>query len=329
MRSRRPLLLLVVASALAAGCGPDKTLSLDLRSVSITVPRLVTPAITLIPPAPQVVAPLPPLAPIDPGFTAPPAVPTAAPTVVTPPKPVACPKAGAFDVPAVTAAIEVTKTPAAASYLQVQTGGYVTPTTTGSNGGSIGETVTRLPQQTSSVGQVVDSWQVARFGPGSGTSSVEVYRLVHESDSPAATAPGIYLAAMAWTDPVRGDLSFQPVGDGLFLLPSPVTLSPSGGTQYAGSATDPSTLTTLSVVRNVTGKKRVDACGQLIDTYTVEMTGALTSPSAQRQVAWNLQLATSYGGLPVQDSLSLTEPAGTFSWNALRTATSLPKPVAP
>ena len=328
MRSRRPLLLLAAASVLLAGCGPAKQLNLDLRSVSITVPRLVTPAITLIPPAPQVVAPLPPLAPIDFGTAPEPVVPSAVPTVA-PPKPVACPKASAFDVPAVTAALEVTQSPPVASYLQVQTGGYVTSTTTGSNGGSLGEVVTHLPQQTSTIGQVVDSWQVARTGPDATTSSVEVYRLVHESDSPAATAAGLYLAAMAWKDPVRGDLTFQPAGDGLFLLPSPVTLSPSGGTQYVGSATDPNTLTTLALVRNVIGKKRVDACAQLIDTYTVEMTGALTTTSAARQVAWTMQLATAYGALPVQDSLSLTDPAGSFTWNAIRTATSLPKPLAP
>ena len=327
MRSRRPLLLLALSGALVAGCGPEKELALDLRPVSITVPRLVTPALTLVPPAPQVVVPLPPVGPIDFGFPPAEVVPSAAPPVA-PPKPVACPKAGPFDVPAATAAVYLEQPPAAASYAQVQAGGYVTSTTTGSVGGVLGEVVTRLPQQTTTLGQVVDSWQVARTGPGA-TTSVEVYRLVHDIASQVKTAPGIYLAALAWKDPLRGDLSFVPAGDGLFLIPSPVTQSPSGGTQYVGSATDPSTLTTLSVVRNVTGKKRVDACGQLIDTYTVEMTGALTTTTSQRQVAWNLQLATAYGGLPVQDALTLSDPAGTFTWNAVRTATSLPKPVTP
>jgi hypothetical protein len=188
--------------------------------------------------------------------------------------------------------------------------------------------VTPLPRQTSLLGQVVDSWSVARTDRTRKATSLEVYRLVHRSASPAATAAGIYLVGLAWKDDERGELTFRPPGDGLFLLPSPVSLSASGGTQYTGSATDPSTLTTLSIVRNVTGKKRVDACGSLIDTYTVEITGVLTTTDSQRQVAWTQQLATAYGGLGVQDSLTLTDAAGTYRWNQVRTATTLPKPVS-
>jgi hypothetical protein len=326
VNSRRPLLLVLAAGALVAGCGPDKQLNLDLRPVSITVPRLVTPAVTIVPAAPPVTAPLPPI-----DFSLPPlAVPSAAPTTPTAPPPVvACPKAGAFDVPAVPASVRVLAAPAPGSYTQTVAGTYATATATGALSGGVTQVVTALPRQTSIIGQVIDSWSVTRTGPDAASSSVEVYRLVHESALPAGTAAGIYLVALAWKDPVRGDLTFTPMGDGLFLLPSPVSLSASSGTQYTGSATDPNTLTTLSIVRNVTGKKRIDACGSLIDTYTVEMTGVLTTSSTQRQVAWTQQLATSYGGLPVQDSLTLTEPAGGFSWKALRTSTALPKAVSP
>jgi hypothetical protein len=241
---------------------------------------------------------------------------------------VACPKAGAFDVPAVPASVRVLAAPAPGSYTQTVAGTYATATATGALSGGVTQVVTALPRQTSIIGQVIDSWSVTRTGPGA-SRSVEVYRFVHDSPLPAGTASGIYLVALAWKDPVRGDLTFEPMGDGLFLLPSPVSLSPSGGTQYTGSATDPRTLTTMSIVRNVTGKKRVDACGALIDTYTVEMTGVLTTSSTQRQVAWTQQLATAYGGLPVQDSLTLSDPAGGFRWTALRTSTALPKPVTP
>jgi hypothetical protein len=310
-----------------AGCGPDKQLNLNLRAVGITVPRLVTPAVSLVPLVPPTTAPLPPLAPVDFSFP-PPTIPSGAPSQPRTPV-VACPKAGTFDVPRVPASLKVESPPTPATYVQSIAGTYATGTTTGAISGGLSETVTALPRQTSVVGQVIDSWSITRTSPDAASSSVEVYRLVHASDSPAATAAGIYLAALAWKNAAGGDLTFQPLGDGLFLLPSPVTLSPSGGTQYAGSATDPNTLTTLSVVRNVTGKKRVDACGELIDTYTVEMTGALTTSSSQRQLTWTMQLATTYGGLPVQDQLTLTEPSGTFRWTALRTATALPKPVAP
>ena len=34
----------------------------------------------------------------------------------------------------------------------------------------------------------------------------------------------------------------------------------------------------MALVRNVTGRKRIDLCGELVDTYTVEMTGTLRQP---------------------------------------------------
>src|SRR5207253_11305744 len=88
---RRPLLLVLAACALVAGCGPHKQLNLNLRAVGIPVPRLVTPAVALVPLAPPATASLPPLAPVDFSFS-PPAVPSTVPTQPTRPA-VACPKA--------------------------------------------------------------------------------------------------------------------------------------------------------------------------------------------------------------------------------------------
>jgi hypothetical protein len=235
-------------------------------------------------------------------------------------------------VPELPASLVVSSPPAAASYTQRVEGGYVTSAASGGLTGAVTQTVTALPRTVSSVGQVIDAWSVARTYTAQKRSSVEVFRLLHPSTSPTATSAGIYLVGLAWNDPVRGILSFEAGGNGIWVLPNPVALAQ----QVAGVAaaqstsidTDASSTTTLSVVRNVTGKKRVDACGTLIDAYTVKMTGVLTTPDWQRQVDWTLQLATTFGGLDVQDALTLSDAGAGFQWTQQQTANSLPKTVA-
>jgi photosystem II stability/assembly factor-like uncharacterized protein len=109
----------------------------------------------------------------------------------------------------------------------------------------------------------------------------------------------------------------------LWILPSPVQRS-ANDVQYVGAATDPSTLTTLSLTRNVRDRKRVDACGELIDTFTVEMTGTLTTLDTQRQVAWTQHIATGYGAADVEDSLTLTSSVDGSTWTRLVRNTALP-----
>ena len=328
MTPRRTSAALLAVSALLAGCGPAKHLSMDLRTVSISVPRLVTPALQIVPVAP--IAPPAALPPLPPVVTQLPPLPTAPPVapVVQPPRAPLCPKAGQFDVPDVTAVPVLGPAPVPATYTQTVAGAFATPSNAGAISDVVTQTVTLLPRTTSTVGQVIDTWRVARVDASKKSTSVEVYRLLHASTSPAATPAGIYLVGLAWSDPVRGTLSFEPTGNGIYVLPDPVALSTSGGAQYAGTGTDAGTLSTLTVIRNVTGRKRVDACGKLIDTYTVEMTGVLTTVSSQRQISWTQQLATPYGGLDVQDTMKLSAADGSSWWVATRTATAVPKPVA-
>lgn len=318
----------VAAAVLLAGCGPTTELDLGLRSVSITVPRLVTPAVELIPPAPPPPLALPALPPIL-RFLPPAREP--APAVLPPPSTApapACPKAGPFAAPARPESLVVQAPPGPGSSTQVAAGSSSSPAGAASLAGNVTTTVVALPRSTSTAGQVVDSWRVERRAATS--RSVELYQLVHPSVSPLATASGIYLVGMAWTDPLRGDLSFQPEGGGLFVLPSPVQLAASGSAQYAGSATDPDTLTTLSLIRNVTGRKRVDICGEVVDTFTVEMSGTLTSPGRQQQIAWTQQLATAYGAANVAETLTLSAPTTSFLWTrALRSTEVPPVPKSP
>jgi hypothetical protein len=295
-----------------------------MRSVNVTVHRVVLPAVTIVPAATTPVpAPLPPLPPLAPYLQPP----VSRPPVAS--KPVACPKAGPFAVPDQPATPIVGSYPASASYVQRAQGSAGRAGALTSLAGTVAVKVVRLAASTTSAGQAVDSWRVERRS-GSSTS-VEVYDLVHSSAADAAIAPGIYLVGLAWDDPVRGTVTFRPAGNGLFVLPDPVEIAqqPVKGVaaQYAGAATDPQTLTTLSVARNVLGRQRIDVCGKLVDTYTVEMSGVLVTRDAQWQVAWTQQLATAYGGIDVASTLALSSPASGLSWT--RTLRSTTVPVVP
>lgn len=315
MRTRATALLLSTGLVLTA-CGPDIPLELNVRSVAVSVPRLVTPAVEYVEPAPT-----PPPVTLPPptkvaAVPLPPPPPPPAPAPVAPAPP-ACPTAGPFDVPALPATPTVDRVPVEASFEQsseVTSSGAAGDPASGTVTGPVSVAVTPLGTSTSSVGQQLDDWAVHRTDPASGATSVEVYRLVRPHDSPLATSAGVYLTGMAWEDDVRGVVTFDAAGEGLWLLPSPVIFAPEDGVQYVGSATDPDTLTTLALVRNVTGRKRVDACGDLIDTVTVAMTGTLTTPDARYQVDWTLQLAPSYGALDVEQTLALTSPVDGFGW---------------
>jgi len=321
---RRTLLLALAGSTLLTACGPASHLDLQLRSVGVTVPRIVTPAVTIVPPATAPVpAPLPPIPPVT-SFLPTPAAPATAPLPVAPAA-APCPKADAFAVPAVPGTPLIAGYPAAASFRQRASGsssqaGAQKPIT-----GEVSVRVVRLPGSSTSVGQKVDSWRVERRS-AEGTS-VEVYDLVHSSTADAAISPGIYLVGLAWDDPIRGRVTFQPAGNGLFVLPNPVEVAQQVqgvAVQYAGSATDPQTLTTLSLARTVNGRQRVDLCGKVVDTYTVAMSGALVTRDARWQVSWTQQLATAYGGIDVASTLALSSPATGVSWTRTLTSTTVP-----
>ena len=192
--------------------------------------------------------------------------------------------------------------------------------------GTVAVKVVRLPSSSTTAGQRVDSWRVERRADTS--TSVEVYDLVHSSAAENAIAAGIYLVGLAWDDPVRGKVSFRPVGNGLFILPDPVEIAqqPVEGVsaQDAGAATDPQSLTTLALARSVLGRQRIDVCGKLVDTYTVDMTGTLVTRDALWQVAWTQQLATAYGGIDVASTLTMSSQVSGLSWRRTLRSTTVP-----
>lgn len=312
MNRRRLAAAAVIAlagSTVLSACGPKNSLKLDLRSVAITVPRLVTPAVQLVPPAAAPIISTPPAPPLEELLPEP----SPAPVPVVAPS---CPAANPFATPEKPAAVTVLAPPAEGTVTQTSTGAFANPNgnpATGALAAPLTTTVKHLPSTTTSSGQKISSWSVERHDAAGTSIQLEVYQLV----SPGGltdTAGGIYLVGLAWKDPIRGELTFRPVGGGLFILPSPVSQAAATGVQYVGVATDPATLTTMQLIRNVTGKKVIDLCGNPVDTYTVSMSGVLTSLDVQQQVSWTQQLATAYGGANIEDTLTLTSPLSGFSW---------------
>lgn len=314
MKRRVVLAALVAATLLSACGGPKSKLDISMRGVNITVPRLLTPAIDLVPfaPVPLDLPPIPDVSSLLPDGNK------------TPTKP-ACPAADPLDAPALTSTADAQGPPAVNTYTQTVIGGFSDKTKVGTIAGTATVAIQKLPSASNSLGQRVDAWSVQRTDAANKSQSVEVYQFVQPHPSPAATASGVYLVGMAWTDPIRGTLSFEPVGNGLFILPNPVVQA-ANAAQYVGVATDPSSLTTLALTRNITGRKRVDLCGELVDTFTVTMTGALTSPKLHHQVAWTQQIATAYGAANVEETLALTTPIAGFNW--IRTARNTAVPMA-
>lgn len=333
MSPRLPLRLpMAVCGCLlaATACGPASTLDVTMRGVSITVPRIVSTAVQLVPPPSMPVAaqlPLPPL-------PAPEPLPTTAP-IAAPPAPDPCPRADQLAIPGELAVPNVAHPPAADSVDQHSTGSFAGASTAPASGklsGSVRAVLTLLAPATSATGQKVDNWRVERTSLGPfGGNSVEQYQLVEPSSAPAAATTALYLTGLAWKDRQRGDVAFAPMGSGVELMPIPVGDTGAFGTvgyqppvEWASSQTDPLSQTTLSVQGNVTGKKRVDVCGTVVDTYTVALTGTLTTPTQVRNLAWRLQVATQFGAAIIEDELTLSDAGSGFRWDRTLTDTAVP-----
>ena len=61
----------------------------------------------------------------------------------------------------------------------------------------------------------------------------------------------------------------------------------------------------MTLKGQVTRRVRVDACGQLIDTWEVDMTQQVVTSNAEWQITAVYDIATQYGGISVQDDVSI------------------------
>jgi hypothetical protein len=91
--------------------------------------------------------------------------------------------------------------------------------------------------------------------------------------------------------------SFEPA-TGLLLLTLPV--SPT--LEFESVAVDPKTGQTIVQDAHVRSRKRIDACGELVDGWRVETTQTRTDIVGE--VTYNVLIATQYGGAPILEEIS-------------------------
>lgn len=125
-------------------------------------------------------------------------------------------------------------------------------------------------------------------------------------DEPRANEPegGVSLIKVENFDAKGSSLgTFQPT-KGLLYLGLPVDPSET----FKSSATDPKSGQTIVQDSVVRGRKRIDACGDLVDGWRVET--KQTRSDSTETVAYNFLIATQYGGVPILEEIHTTAADG-------------------
>jgi len=292
MMQRQPLIFLPLALLLSA-CGPTVPLGLVMRQVSVDIGGAQPPPVA----APAQVAQAFPTNPLLP-------LPLASPLPELPaslaPSLSLCPKAGQFAVPELAADPTIEALPAAASYVYQQKG-------KGSNGGAIPLSLDYPPfglrkVQPGTQGQGYD-FAVTEQNPFIHTTT---FKLIKPSNSSGVQQAGLYIDSLQWKqDLLFGDLTFKPLQPVLFLQ-----LPVQQNAQYASAGTDPVHHASMTLQGQVTGKKRVDACGSLIDTWEVNVTEHIVAGAKEIELTATYDIATQYGGISVGDHVTMSAVNG-------------------
>jgi len=154
-------------------------------------------------------------------------------------------------------------------------------------------------------------------------TTVTTYRVLNSGTTPDR---GVFIARIV-TERDEGADAFVPTTP-IKLLPFP---GPEAGTnledetealvgrEYRSSGTDPLTQTTMFLeARIAAAKARVDACGEWVDGFEVEvLRGSIVGPAKQISFTGRYVVAPQYGGLIVEDQIDLS---GSEALEQLRSA---------
>jgi hypothetical protein len=290
-RTLRTVLAGPLAVAVLSGCGPSTPISLDVNKVSLDIgggqppaqPPQVAPPPSATAPAslPQAQLPLP----------TPPSAPTTTPTL-----PSLCPAADQFAVPALNADPLIAHAPKPATYVYRQKGQWVA---TGALAGKL--PAPPLGERTITAGSTTKGYDFAVAEQAGAMTRTTAYNLVSPSSLPTDPAGGLYLAALQWKDMLFGTVTFRPTSPMLFLQ-TPVVQ----GESFTSTGADPQHKTSMLLRGQVAGKKRVNACGKIIDTWQLEVTEVLTTTSTVVRITATYDIATQYGGISVRDVSHVT-----------------------
>lgn len=298
---RGPLAAVVVLALLASACGgPEDPFEVGTREfpVDILLGEQQTPA----PPAPVRSNPTPVAFP---GFVEPPAhrpEPGAPPPVREGPPTADCPAAHPFEAALLAAGPFARQPPVVASYT-FRNNGYLE--VAGAERIDFPSRTTRAVTEVRALeGQ--DNYAYDLEAEVGGPLTTTTYRVVNSGDTPDR---GLYIARVR-----TGDDVFTPQPPVLLLPFPPPELGTqledeaqqAAGQEYRSAGTDPSTRTTLAIEARVDGKERVDACGEWVDAWRVEViAGRIVGPGKDLRFTGAVNVATQYGALVVQDDLHM------------------------
>lgn len=318
------VVLLLAAASLAAGCGgPDRPLSVGFKEVPSNVvlgaqgsaapvappagPATAGPAPLVAPPPPPSVITLPP-----PSFELPDAGRPVAPPVPQPSAP-ACPSVDPLRAPAVEAPATVSVRPARAQYVFRNVGTFQVSGSDARRGAfpalSLRTVSGALEGEDGFVFDVAET-----LGDITTTTT---YRVVERQPLGSAVPSGLYVARVVSRAGDGQQSTFEPIPS-LRLAAFPLVR----GSRVESRGVDARTQTAMSFVSTVTGKARVDACGEPLDSFTLDLTeGRLISPRQDLDFTASYAVGTQYGGLVLRETVAFAGTDGEAGVSRSNTST--------
>lgn len=329
----RPLVTataLTAVAVLAAGCNaPGRPLEVGFKEVPSDVVLGAQTSPTPVPSAGGLV-PLPPVLPPPPSVVALPPPPfdvsvrppaPSAPPLPTTPAGETCPDADPLQAPALEAPPTIAQGPARGQYV-FRTDGRFEVSGADARRGRFPETSLRTVSGTLALDDGSLVFDVAELlGDVTTTTS---YRVVPTSDLPptAAAGAGLYVARVTSRSSDGQTSVFTPAPE-LKLAALPLVR----GAVVEARGVDPTTATTMSFTSTVAGKARVDACGDPLDAFVLELTaGRLLSPISDLEFAATYAVGTQFGGLVLRDTVAFagTDAGAGVSRTSTGTISSVP-----
>ena len=316
------LAAIALLATFTAACGaPEDPLNLGFKEVPSDVvlgtqtsaPPPAPPAESggggrLVPLPPSIVALPPP--PFEPGRRPLPA----------PPEPPKCPTADPLKAPAVEAPSSVAAPPKDAQYLYRNKGTFEV---SGANArrGTFPETSLRTVKVLflSDDGRVFDFSVAETLGD---ITTSTTYRVIKPAPSAvpapaAASDAGLYILRLESARASGETAAFSP-SPALQLAAFPLVR----GAQVQSRGVDPTTATTMAFTSTVSGKARVDACGEPLDSFTLELTeGTVLSPEQDLEFSATYAVGTQFGGLLLRDTVAFAGTDGDAGVSRSNTAT--------
>lgn len=317
-RTRLALLALVLGVASAGCSAPERPLSLGFKEVPSDV---VLGDQTRDTSAPSTSPVAPAARPLPPSIVALPPPPFEIRRRPPPPPPVAaaCPDTDPLRAPAVEAPAHIAAPPVDAQYLFRNKGTFEVSGANAQRGNFPAtslRTVKVLSQDED--GRVFDFTVAETLADITTTTTYRVVRTGELSAAPGGTSDaGLY---------IRQIESRRPGGEAALFTPTPelklAALPLVRGARVEARGVDPTTATTMSFVSTVAGKARVAACGEPLDSFTLELTeGTVLSPDQDLEFAATYAVGTQFGGLFLQETVAFAGTDGDAGVSRSNTAT--------